>query len=74
VIVEKVEIYKSFGGTAALIDVTLLLVFMTKNHKEIIEDTKNGNKLHDVISDAVHNRKIFDILGEIDMDDIEKAK
>jgi hypothetical protein len=66
---EKVEIYESVGGTAALVDVTLLLVFMTKNHKEIIEDTKNGKKLHVIISDAVHKRKI-----DINMDDIERAK
>jgi hypothetical protein len=59
---EKVEIYTSVGGKAALEDVTLLLVFMTKNHKEIIEDTKNGKKLYVIISDAVHKRKILDIL------------
>jgi hypothetical protein len=61
------------GGTAALVDVTLLLVFMTKNHKEIIEDTKNGKKLYVIISDAVHKRKIFDILEDIDMDKIARC-
>jgi hypothetical protein len=46
---------------------------MTKNHKEIIEDTKNGKKLYVIISDEVHKRKILDILKDINMDDIERA-
>jgi hypothetical protein len=47
---------------------------MTKNHKEIIEDTKNGKKLYVIISEAVHKRNILEILGDINMDDPEQTK
>jgi predicted transcriptional regulator len=70
---EQVEIYSIVGGKAALEDVTLLLVYMTKNHKEIIADTKN-NKLYVIISETVHTRNILDILGDIKMDEIPKKK
>jgi hypothetical protein len=62
------------GGKVALEDVMLLLVYMTKNHKEIIEDTKNGNKLYIIISDAVHKRNIDEVLEDINMDDPEQTK
>jgi hypothetical protein len=66
---EKVEIYTSVGGKAALEDVTLLLLYMTKYHKEIIEGTKNGKKLYIIISEAVHTRNILEVLEDINMDD-----
>jgi hypothetical protein len=71
---EKVEIYTSVGGKAALEDTTLLLVYMTKYHKEIIENTKNGKKLYIIISEAVHTRNILEVLEDINMDDPEQTK